>query len=194
MDSYLTLVGSIVIGGIFLLGLLSFHGDMIDQSHQKNFELLAQENAAAMMEIIDHDFTRIGSGLSSPAFAIMSADTVENTTEITFQADLDEDGVADTVQYLVSTTAAAAATENPNDRILYRIVNGDSTVNTPFGVRRFRLRIKNRQGNNTMDLMAASMIEILLRVESTFAYDGVYGAALWEKRFMPQSLYRIPRN
>jgi hypothetical protein len=190
MDSYLTLVGSIVIGGIFLLGLLSFHGDIIDQSYDKTFELLTQETTAGLMEIIDHDFTRMGSGAYSPAFAI----TLFDTSRIIFNADLDEDGDAEVVEYRLSNASAAASTENPNDRILYRIVDGDSTINTPFGVRRFRMNMYRRQNITTTDMREINMIEIILRLESTFAYDGEYAIALWEKRITPQGLVRVPRS
>jgi len=198
MDNYLTLVGSIVIGGIFLMGIMSFYGDFIDRSYQRNMELLAQETTAGLMEIIDHDFTRMGSGVDTPALAIVSVDTNENTSLITFLGDIDEDGAVDSVTYSLSSTAAASSTENPNDCILYRIVNGDSTINTPIGVTRFRLRTLDRLGtdanSDNNEEEAISMINILLRVESTYPYDQEYGVALWEKRFMPQNLYRVPRS
>ncbi len=190
MDSNLTLIGSIVIGGIFLLGLLSFHGGVVDYSHNRMFELLAQETAASFMEIITHDFQRIGSGVSSPALAILAADT----SSITFLGDIDDDGVAETVRYALSNTAAAAATENPNDRILYRIVNSDTTIGEPAGVRRFRLTLLNRTGGTTTNVMNVHMTHVLLTVESTIQYDGSYARAIWEKRMTPKSLYRIPNT
>lgn len=188
MDSNLTLIGSIVIGGIFLLGLLSFHGGVVDYSHTRMFELLTQETTASFMEIITHDFQRIGSGVSSPALAIQAADT----SSITFLGDVDEDGIVEKVRYALSDTAAAASTENPYDRILYRIVDSDTTIGEPAGVTKFELTLLNRTGGTTTNLMDVHMIHVLLRVESKFLYGPRYARAIWEKRITPKSLYRIP--
>lgn len=188
MDSNITLIGSIVIGGIFLLGILSFHGGVVDYSHNRTFELLTQETTASFMEIITYDFQRIGSRVSSPALAIVAADT----SSITFLGDVDDDGNVETVRYALSDTAAAASSENPNDRILYRIVDSDTTIGVPAGVRRFRLTLYNRTGGPPTNVMDVHMLDVLLMVESKFQYDGNYTRAIWEKRITPKSLYRIP--
>ncbi|MFQ5771735.1 MAG: hypothetical protein ACE5HX_14470 [bacterium] len=188
MDSTLTLIGSIVIGSLFLLGLMSFYGGVVDFSHEKTFELLAQETTASFMEIIDHDFRRMGSGLTFPATAITA---IVDTTDITFLGDVDEDGAIDIVRYYMSEASAAASTPNPNDVILYRQVNGVNTIDTPAGVTSFVVKILDESGNQTGDLMAVRMLEVAITVESLYPYDGRYVAALWEKRIAPQNLYRI---
>lgn len=182
MDSTLTLIGSIVISGIFLLGLMAFYGGVVDFSHEKTFELLTQEATASFMEIVDHDFRRIGSGVALPALAIT------DTTIITFQGDIDEDGTVEIVEY---DTAAAVSTPNPNDLILYRIVDGDTTIGTPAGVTDFDVSFLDETGNPTTDLMAVRMLHVSLTVESIYPYDNRYTRAVWEKRITPQNLYRI---
>jgi hypothetical protein len=182
MDSILTLVGSIVIGGLFLLGLMAFYGGVMDYSHEKTFELLTQETTASFMEIIDHDFRKIGSGVTFPAFAIT------DTAIITFLGDIDEDGAVEVVQY---DTAAANTTQNPNDLILYRIVDGDTTIGTPAGVTGFDVSFLNEAGTPTTDLMEVRMLDIQLTVEGLYPYDNRYTKAVWQKRITPQNLYRI---
>ncbi|MFQ5771796.1 MAG: hypothetical protein ACE5HX_14775 [bacterium] len=188
MDSTLTLIGSIIIGGIFLLGVMSFYGGVIDYSHEKTFELLTQETTASFMEIIDHDFRRIGSGLTRPATAISA---IVDTTDITFRGDIDDDGTVETVRYYTSAPSAATSTPNPNDVILYREVDGINTINTPAGVTEFVVKILDEAGNPTTDLMAVRMLDVSLTVESLYPYDNKYATALWEKRITPQNLYRI---
>jgi hypothetical protein len=188
MDSTLTLIGSIVIGGLFLLGLMSFYGGVIDFSNEKTFELLAQETTASFMEIIEHDFRRIGRGLPLPATAITA---IVDSTDITFLGDVDEDGVVDTVRYYMSEPSAASSTPNPNDVILYRRVNGVNTIDTPAGVTSFVVKIWDGLGNQTGDLMAVRMLDVSITVESLYPYDNRYVAALWQKRIAPQNLYRI---
>ena len=187
MGSTITLIGSIVIGGIFLLGLTAFYGDVIEYSHTKSFELLTQEATASYMEIIDHDFRRIGSGLPSPAGAITA---VTGTTDITFRGDIDGDGDVETVRYYISPTSSASSTLNPNDRILYREVDGVMTIDSPGGVTSFVVRTLDEFGNPTTDLNAVRMLDVELTVESPQPYDTLYTKAFWEKRFAPQNLFR----
>ncbi len=182
MDSTLTLIGSIVIGGIFLLGLMAFYGNVIDYSHERTFELLTQETTASFMEIIDHDLRRIGSGVLTPAIAIT------DTSLITFQGDVDKDGIVEVVQY---DTAAATSTPNPDDVILYRIVDGDTTIGTAAGVINFEITLRDEGGNQTTDLRAVRIIDVSLTVESLYPYDNRYQRARWEKRIAPHNLYRI---
>jgi hypothetical protein len=187
MDSIISILGSIVIGGIFLLGLNAFYGDVIDYSHTKTFEVLTQEATASFMEIIDHDFRRLGSGLSSPAGAVVS---LTDTTDITFLGDIDNDGTVETIRYYTSAPSAASTTTNPNDVILYRVIDGANTIDTPAGVTSFVVRTLDEFGNAITDVMDVRMVDIELEVESVAPYDTSYTKALWEKRFAPQNLFK----
>ncbi|NIV97466.1 hypothetical protein GWN42_32905 [candidate division KSB1 bacterium] len=188
MDSTLSLTGSVVIGGIFLLGLMRFYGGVIDYKHEKNFQLLAQETTASYMEIIEQDFRKIGSGTTSPAIAI----TGNNL--ITFWGDVNGDGVADEVQYSLSDSSAASSTPNPNDRILYRDVNGARTLDTPGGVTDFSVTLLDELGDPTTELMNVSQIQLSITVESIYPYDGQYVTAIWQERIIPLNLVRINSN
>lgn len=186
MDSTLTLIGSIVIGGVFLLGVMTFYGDVTEHSHEKMFELLTQETTAGFIEIIDHDFQRIGAGLTGPVPPIFGANV------ISFRGDVDRDGVVDEVTYTLSSTAAASATENPRDRILYRIVNTDTTINTAAGVDTMIVRFLDAAGSGTTDPFAVRMLDMTLIVESPVPYDTTYARAIWRKRYTPNNLIRRP--
>ncbi|MFQ5638772.1 MAG: hypothetical protein ACE5IR_12340 [bacterium] len=185
MSSNLQLVASIVIAGIFLIGILFFYGGVVDYSNEKMFQLHTQETTASLMEIIDHDFRRIGSGLATPSVAIL------DTSEITFLGDVDENGAVDTVRYYVSSLSDANSTPNPNDVILYRVVNGFNTIDTPAGVTNFEVTFLDESGLTTNDMMAVRALHVNLRVESLYPYDNNYEIANWEKRITPQNLYRM---
>lgn len=184
MDSNLQLIGSIVIGSIFLLGVMSFYGNVIDFSHEKTFELLTQETTASIMEIIEHDFRRIGSGLQFSTLAIL------DSSIITFLGDVDQDGVTDTVRYFTSDTSAANATPNPNDIILYRVVNGDTTLDTPVGITAITVSFLDELGTPISDLMGVRTLEISLTTESPYPYDKHYTRAFWQERITPINLFR----
>ncbi len=188
MDSHLQLLGSIVIGGIFLLGLLTFHGGVMAYFHRSGFELVTQETMSSLTEVVEHDFRHMGGGLVTPALAIVAYDT----TDITFLGDIDVDGDVDTVRYYVSapSAAAAAATPNPNDIILFRIVNGGETIGDPAGVTDFRVDLLDERGDPTDDRWAVRSLRLRLRFESLYPYDGQYVPVFWERRITPMNLYR----
>ncbi|RMF61986.1 MAG: hypothetical protein D6743_12775 [Calditrichaeota bacterium] len=185
MDSNITLIGSIIIGGLFLLGVVTFYGDLTDYSNRQMFELLTQENTASLMEIIDHDFRRIGSGTISPARAIL------NNSTITFLGDVDHDGNVDLVRYFTSDSTAASATPNPRDVILYRQVNGVNTIDTPAGVTDFTVELLDETGNPTADVRDVRSLRVTLTVESAYEYNGQYAKAVWQKRYTPLGLHKI---
>jgi len=178
----LQLIGSTVIGSIFLLGILAYYGDTVDYTNEKLLLQLTQERTASLMEIIEYDFRRIGSGMTYPSAAII------DTVEITFLSDVDGDGVPDSVRYYTSIPDSAAATPNPNDVILYRDVNGVHTIDVAEGVVSFNVNILDAAGNPTTDLQAVRMLDVTLTLESTFAYNGEYQRALWAKRIVPPNL------
>ncbi|MFQ5864304.1 MAG: hypothetical protein ACE5IW_03650 [bacterium] len=184
MDSHIQLIGSIVIGSVFLLGVMTFYSGVMDFNNEKTFELLTQETTASLMEIIEYDFRRVGSGLTYQELAIL------DTSTITFLGDINADGAVDTVRYYTSDVSAAASTPNPNDVILYREVNGLKTIDTPAGVTEFTVDLLDELGNSTTELMAVRMLHVSLTVESRFPYDNRYARAFWEKRIAPQNLYR----
>ncbi len=186
MDSHLQLIGSIVIAGIFMIGLMNFYGGVLDFTNQGLFDVLTQETTASLMEIVEHDFNRMGAGLASPALAIVSYDT----SDITFLGDIDADGSVDSVRYFVSGPDQATATPNPNDVILFRRVNGVNTIDWPTGVVAFRVELHDETGNPTANPLEARMVDIALVVESTFPYNERYARAFWEKRITPVNLFR----
>lgn len=191
MDSTLTLIGSIVIGGIFLLGLMGFYGGVIDHSYEKTLELLTQETTASFMEIIEHDFRRIGSSVATPATAITGF-VAGPPADITFLADVDDNGTAETVRYY---TSDAAGTDHASDLILFREVNGGNTIDSPAGVTEFEVDLLDENGNDSAaDWSAARTLTVKLTVESLYPYNGKFGKAIWEKCITPQNLYRFSRT
>lgn len=181
----LQLIGSIVIGGIFLLGIWTFYGDVVDYSNQKLFEELTQESTAEFMEIIEHDFQRIGTGLLYPSDAII------DTVKFTFWADVTEDGTPDSVVYYTSPTDSAASTTNPNDVILYREVNGTKTISSAAGVTDFTVALFDERGFPTTNLRAVRIIDVSLTLQSKSDYDSTYATAIWQKRIVPPNLQRV---
>ncbi len=181
----LQLIGSIVIGSLLLLGMITFYGDVTEYSNKKLFEELTQERTASLMEIIEYDFQRIGSGMNYPSEAII------DTAKFTFWADVNKDGTPDSVVYYTSISDSASATPNPNDVILYREVNGVRTIDAAEGVTGFTVDFLDVTGVHTTDLKTIRMLDVSLTMQSTSAYDTTYATAIWTKRIVPANLNRM---
>jgi len=190
MNSHIALIGSIVIGGLFLLGVMNFYGGMVDHSTEKGIELRTQQTAANLVDIMEYDFRRMGSGMPTPSIAIES---YTDSTDITFNADLDGDGQAESVRYYIE--GAAGSTENPNDFILCKTINGTETLRIA-GVRQFGIKLRDMASSLTTNPANVSMVQIYLLMESTYSYrkdgfsDDLYARSLWRKLITPKSMIR----
>jgi hypothetical protein len=188
MDSHLSLIGSVIIGGLFLLNLLGFQSDLRDHSFANTNDLMVQQNAMDMIELLEWDFQKIGFGVDSTVFAL------SDSIAIVYHTDLGADGVIDTVRYFISDTTAASSTPNPRDRILYKYINGKPQVGAALGVTSFKLKYFDINGFEANELKKITTIEVTLEVESTIPYNGEYSRFLWRKKITPPNVRRYSGN
>jgi hypothetical protein len=186
MHSHLSLIGSIVLGGVFLLNLFGFHSDLREHSFLNTNDVIVQQNALAITELLESDLRQIGTGVDS-AIVVTSA----NAQSLSYLTDLGGNGSIDVVAYSLSNPDAAADTPNPRDRILYRAINGATQLNAAMGVTDFRLKYFDHNGNLTNDTAAITTIEMTLELESTVPYDGKFAHFFWRKKITPPNLLRL---
>ena len=105
-----------------------------------------------------------------PNIAIVSADSnsIKFLTDI--PSDLNDigDGVVDTIYYCLGTVAANP--NNPRERLLYRVVNGQAAIGWSLGVTRFALRYFDALGDTipfpVSDPKLIYTLEVNLSLES----------------------------
>ncbi len=182
MDSHLALIGSIVIGGLFLLGILSYQSDLKDHSFNQTNKLILQYSAMGIIDVLEEDFKAIGFGVADSAFAVIDSNSIK------YYVDLGADGITDSVRYFISATSAASGTSNPRDRILYRIVNDEPQVDAVCGVTSFNLKYFDDSGNETTVVSEIKTIEVTIELESPEPYDGNVASFFWRKKITPPSL------
>jgi len=180
MGSILDVVGSFIIGTLLLMMILRVNGEYNQNTTQDRLDLIAQENLSILVEEIEYDFRKIGHGVNNPANAITAADT----SSITFSADLDNNGTLEVVRYLLSGTDQATATDNPNDRILFRFEDG-TPVGGTLGVVDFQITLRDVTGAQTSILSQVKTVEYYLLVESPFAIDSSYSQCTWSGAVSP---------
>jgi len=187
MGSYLNLIGSIIIGGIFLVMINNYNNSLSRTSHERTLDGITIYHASEISKLIEYDFNRMGLRVPSSQNIIRLADS----SRITFLSDIDNNGNIDSVRYILSIPDSATGTENPRDRILYRIMNNESMRDATLGVTRFRIRYFDWDGDVTTSLNQIKSCEITLRVESVVPYDTVYSAFYWQTRISPPNLTRF---
>jgi hypothetical protein len=208
----LDVIGSMIIGGILLLTLFRMNDTATRNTYNFSGELTLQENLVATVEVLEYDFRKIGYcedplELPNPEEnSILFADT----SEIKFLTDLmvppyddpQGDGILDTIQYYLGPPSALSGTPNPNDRMLFRVVNGVPTgVNlgiTYFKIRYFRDSLTASGSTTLAEILPTQLpkiyvpgtptgitaLQIDIKVENTAAYDegnNPYRQAFWRQ-------------
>jgi hypothetical protein len=140
-------------------------------------ELIAQENIATIVSIIEYDFRKIGysKDLDELSAILQISDVIPlaDSTHIRFRADVDDVEGFETIDYYTGPTSELLSTPNPRDRYLYRVINGETPVRVNLGVTHFRLRYFDGLGEELTDypVAGAQRIQIDVAVENIYAYD-----------------------
>ena len=186
MDTIIDLIGAAIIAGIVMVGIANINIYSSQVKFKSNSDLQLQENAKTLADILDNDMRKIGYGYSGTS--IITADS----QDIKFYADIDSNNVVDQVEYVLSDTNSVSYTQNPEDRILYRIVNGDTSKGPSLGITKLRFTYKNLLGNVTTVLDSIKYIKAEIWVESpTKVYENgeeKYLFTYWELTINPRNI------
>lgn len=205
-STLIDIIGSTIIGGLLLLILLRMNETAIQNNYQYSGERIVQQNMVEIVSLLEYDFKKIGycldwTKIPKPEQAIIHADSVSITflTDIVTNANPYGDGIVDTLKYYLGPTSALNSTPNPNDRILYRVVNHDSAAGSNLGVTQFRLKYFDVTGAQITNMPAippfgiASM-QIDIAVENPFAYGNDYSyerRAVWRQFRLASRNFRL---
>jgi hypothetical protein len=182
MNIIFDLLGSTIIGG--LLMFMVFNLSMFSSARKFNSdqELQLQHNSKVLALMLDHDMRKMGFGHDGTSI-------IEATQrKLSFYADIDTNGTTDIVTYYLGNTAEMDFTQNPNDRILYRIVNNDSSKGPSLGIVDTKFSYRNKYGAATAALDSIKIIKVELWLESIEPVDGKYPFTYWEMTINPRNI------
>jgi hypothetical protein len=183
MNTFIDIAGSFIIGGLLLLAVVTSYTNVNEFTLYSNMDLTVQENLREWIQIVQHDIRKIGYRVGNPAWAIQHCDS----TSINFVADIDNNGVVDSISYFLGTPDQISGTENPRDRSLFRSVSGQQTGG-PLGLTEFQLRYFDGVGNPTWTPSAVKAVEVFIRIESPFPLDTTYVWSSWRGLIYPLNL------
>ncbi len=171
-------IGSMIIGGIVMLLLFRLNDAGTENVYNNTGELIAQENIATLVSILEYDFRKIGysSRLTDMADKTKLSEIIPiaDSSHIQFWADVDPELVGwEKVDYYTGPTNELLSTPNPRDRYLYRVINNQTPVHVNLGLTHFRIRYFDGLGNELTDypVEGAQRMLIDVAVENVYAYD-----------------------
>ncbi|GJQ21530.1 MAG: hypothetical protein HBSIN02_18850 [Bacteroidia bacterium] len=188
MNTTFDYIGSVVVGGMIVVIVLTLNSNIVTSSFQRNLDLLSQESAVNLTTILETDFKRIG------YFANTRPVMLAERKAVRFTGDVNDDGWPDIVTYRLGDPTELRQTKNPSDRPLYRRVDSDS-LNVASGLVSFALSYLDSAGRvlpydslrYPVFLDRIKMIQIELRIEPTDPVDTT---------FIPVEIRRVitPKN
>ena len=187
MSTLLDLLGASVIGAMVILVMLNLNIYSSNVKFSSDSELRLQQNAKTLADIVSFDLRKIGFG------KIETAVITAQPKKISFYADIDLNGVVDVITYQLSDSLAVLNTTNPRDKILYRVVNNDTSKGPSLGLVDINFEYLNDKGISTANLDSIKYINAELWVESSDMVkdsrgNNSYLFTYWELTIKPRSI------
>ena len=190
MTVILDILSSIVIGGFIILmsfGILDSTNKFL---YSHNDDLIVQQNLTAITTTLEYDLKKIGFGIPEHENVVLLADT----THMQMRGDINRDWHPDTIEYYVGPPSELAHTQNPEDRFLYRKINGLPNTGMRIGiVTDFRFSYLDQDRNvvdisNAFNWQKIKLVRTTLMVENPAAYTDKsnpdpdeYRTAFWQE-------------
>ncbi|MDO8550265.1 MAG: hypothetical protein Q7S39_08970 [Ignavibacteria bacterium] len=184
-STIIDILGSMIIGGTLMVILWRLNDATTATTYNYSGELSLQQNLATVALIIENDFRKIGYCANWNQMPDSGKILLAENDKIKFLTDVENDGFIDTMYYYLGPTSELSMTENPRDRVLYRVINSQTPVASNLGVTQFYLIYFNPLGDTIPFPITqpgeVSTMEINLTVENTAAYDQQYSSAFWRQ-------------
>ncbi len=173
----LDLIGSLIIGGLVLLMILSFTFYFMNASRSAVIAEAQQTTAAELGRVIEHDFSKMG-------YRVMSGDKISSlsSNSISFRADLNNDSSVDSIRYYVQGSGSS--------KKLVRRVNDGNVKEYSLDIADFSVAAFDSVGNTTTNPQNVNQLQVQMRFSKEFRYTDKVDSlgAYWIRRFAPKNL------
>src|SRR5712692_265211 len=162
MQFLFDIIGSFIVAGVILGVVFNMNATMGSMTFQNTLDVITQENAKSIADLVNYDFYKIGYGDSTtdPVPIIKFADT----NAITFKADIDSNGTLDTVQYYTTPPYFVAGSQYKFEK-LCRAVNSTNKDTMVLGIASFKLSYYDTFGVQ-INPPPLNTVSLLQRIES----------------------------
>jgi hypothetical protein len=141
---------------------------------------------------MENDLYKIGYRISDP-----NKLNIADSNRFSYKADVNNDGTLDSVRYYTGTTSQAGKTSNPNDKPLYKVLNGAAPVRIGF-VRDCHFtyydstgrQISSYGANATISdtLKKVRIVNVYIKCESPYLINKNYQVAEYSRKIKPVNL------
>jgi len=171
------LIGSLVVGGLLLLALVGFSAFYALSTHSNNVNQIEQSNLTEFGRVLEHDFNKIGYRVASGERIV-----VMDSTVIRFRADLNNDGVVDSVGWIRSGTRP--------DLVLTRHTSLAPRADFRIRVKDFSLMGYSPAGIATLSPSQVRAVEVKILLEKQVRLTENFDLAggYWTRRFFPKNM------
>lgn len=202
LSTIFDIIGSIAIGGIVLFLVINMNGNMTQTTYTDAQDYLVQSNLTTLVSIIEKDMRRIGYCAIPDSFPHTNEPFLAaGAHNITFLADLDDNGKMDTIVYSVGSTSDLSWSPNPNDFPFIRKVGSKKADTLAVGLTQFDCNFYDTFGTLlTFPIIVDSLggcalsgifpIQITIMVQNPYGYNNQYTYAYWRQlRMTARNLY-----
>jgi hypothetical protein len=186
------IITSTVIFGVLALTVARVQANINVTMFENQHNVVTQTNSVELARQIEWDFAKIGFHVSGQKI------TAADSTEIRFQADLENKNFVNSVRYYVGDTSQCSMTLNKHDYPLFRVQDGQ-TVRQNWGLTQFRIAYYDaaEQRIPTPIIGAANLanihsVKVSFQLESAEPtinmQDSVWAMVTWEKTIIPRNL------
>ncbi len=182
MSALIDIIGSMVIGAMVMMIFINLNIAKSNEQYSSNSELQLQQNAKTLADMLEYDLRKIGYNYTGNPFI------TTDSSKISFYADIDNNGIIDKVTYLTGSPSEVSYTSNPNDRILYRVVNTDTSKGPSLGITKLQFDYFNSVGKRTAVQDSIKYIKTEIWVETPEKVDKTYPFTYWEFTINPRNL------
>jgi len=182
MNVIIDLLGASLIGGLVMLLVVNLNAYSQETKYASDADLRLQQNAKTLAEIMNDDLRKIGYNYSGTAI------TEAEQQRITFNGDINNDGSMDQVSYFLGSKADAEATPNPDDKVLFRVVNSDTIGGPTLGLTDLRFSYLNSKEISTTDPDSVCYVKAEIWVETVLPVGGEYPFTYWEMTINPRNI------
>ncbi len=182
MNTLTDILGASLVGGLVLLVILNLNIYSSQTKFSSDSGLRLQQNAKTLADIIEYDLRKIGFNHSGVAIKTAAQN------QITFYSDINDSGVVDTVTLTISDSTLVTSTPNPHDKILYMIINSDTSKGPSLGLTNLKFTYMNSMLQTTAALDSIKYVKTEIWLESPEKVDSTYAQTYWEITINPRNI------
>ena len=192
MATWLDIIGSVLIGTLVMFLIMKLNYQVSTNSTEITSNGMVQSYLTSIGAVMENDLYKIGYRISDP-----NKLNIADSNRFSYKADVNNDGSLDSVRYYVGTTSQAGKTSNPNDKPLFKVLNGATPVRIGF-VRDCRFTYYDSTGRKISSYGASStisdtlkkvrIVNVYIKCESSYLINKNYQTAEYSRKIKPVNL------